>query len=125
MEVMPATPYYITQTDELTKSLLDIHTGNVLIADPDLELLRPEELAEKLGDSETGKVTRVDGAPLEAGIPDYLVVPLKLDQKTIEGLDHAYLADFGECNLQSSHHFQDSSELTQYSLYSVLDFEPS
>ena len=78
--------------------------GNVLFRLPDLEQLS-SELMQKFGTPQTGEVSRKDGAPLQTGLPSYLVEPLEYDVKNNEHVDEVQLVDFGECKYRSSRLF--------------------
>ena len=67
--------------------------GNILFRNPALDSLPPDEFGQPI----IGKVTRRDGRPLEKGIPNYLVDPLRLGAQYFHGLCEVQLIDFGEC----------------------------
>ncbi|KAF2795404.1 kinase-like protein [Melanomma pulvis-pyrius CBS 109.77] len=69
----------------------DINANNILFRLPD-------DFELDLDDVKKGEVSRKDGAPLEKGIPRYLVEPIKMewefDHDDLEELDHIQLIDF-------------------------------
>ena len=71
--------------------------GNVLFRLSDLERSSSQRAIEEFGAPQRGKVSRKDGAPLEKGLPEYLVEPVEYEAKTSEFLDEVQLVDFGEC----------------------------
>lgn len=71
--------------------------GNVLFRLPDLVCSSSQRAIEEFGTPQRGKVSRKDGAPLEKGLPEYLVVPVEYEAKTSELLNEVQLSDFGEC----------------------------
>lgn len=75
----------------------DIHMGNVLFRLPGLEPSSPQRAIEEFGIPQRGKVSRKDGAPLEKGLPEYLVEPVEYEAKDSKFLDEVQLVDFGEC----------------------------
>lgn len=77
--------------------LPDLHTGNLAFIIPEMKQLPEEELCKELGQPRTGLVSRLDGKPLEPGMPEYLVWPARLplydpqlEEKPLK------LIDFGE-----------------------------
>ncbi|KXX74834.1 Protein kinase dsk1 [Madurella mycetomatis] len=73
----------------------DIHMGNVLFRLPEHE--ESLELVMKdLGPPQIGKVQRRDGAPLEPGVPEYLVEPADYNVKVQDRFTDVELIDFGE-----------------------------
>ena len=52
---------------------------------------------EEFGTPQRGTVSRKDGAPLEKGLPEYLVEPVEYEAKNSKFLDEVQLVDFGEC----------------------------
>jgi hypothetical protein len=81
--------------------LLDIHMGNVLFRLPELEVSSPERIIEDLGPPQVGKVMRRDGAPLEPGVPEYLVEPAEYSAKSHHHFREVQLIDFGECTFRN------------------------
>ncbi|KAI0107101.1 kinase-like domain-containing protein [Nemania sp. FL0031] len=77
----------------------DIHTRNLALVIPGIDSLPEEEFLEKLGEPDTGKVTRIDGLPIESYVPPYLVMPTEFPEISIdEGLPfspNVKLIDFG------------------------------
>lgn len=67
-------------------SLLDLHAGNVAFTLPSIQALQEPEFLQQLVEVEMGPVWRIDGAPLESGMPRYLARPaeysLDLDAST-------------------------------------------
>ncbi|SPO01704.1 related to multidrug resistance protein [Cephalotrichum gorgonifer] len=74
----------------------DIHMGNALLYVPELEVLSPKRTIEYLGPPQVGKVERRDGAPLEPGVPEYLVEPVEYSTAIHPDLREIKLVDFGE-----------------------------
>lgn len=70
--------------------------GNILFRLPDSERSSCESVLQRFGIPEIGKVARKDGAPLERGLPEYLVAPVEFDRKDYEQLNEIQLIDFGE-----------------------------
>lgn len=71
--------------------------GNVLFRLPDLERSSSQRSIEEFGTPQRGKISRKDGAPLEKGLPEYLVEPVEYETKDSEFLNEVQLVDFGEC----------------------------
>lgn len=80
----------------LTDANLDLHTRNLTFAVPSVQELSEDELMEKLGEPETGAVTRVDGGPLEDNVPRYLMYPAYLGLARSITAPVVKLIDFGE-----------------------------
>ncbi|TFK65632.1 kinase-like protein [Pluteus cervinus] len=74
----------------------DIHPGNVLFKLPDLDHLSPDELVKHFGEPTTGEVSRKDGQPLGAGVPEYLVLPVDHCPEDTKDVGEVQLIDFGE-----------------------------
>ncbi|KAK4466343.1 kinase-like domain-containing protein [Cladorrhinum samala] len=74
----------------------DIHMGNILFRLPDFEAASLETIIQHLGPPEVGKIERLDGKPLEPGIPEYLVEPVDFDREMYPRLGEINLVDFGE-----------------------------
>ncbi len=70
--------------------------GNVVFRFAESKIPSSRRFIKKLGKPRTGKVWRRDGAPLEKGLPQYLVEPVEYD---IDGmfLSQVQLIDFGQC----------------------------
>ena len=66
--------------------------GNVLF-----RLSDSERAIEEFGAPRIEKVSRKDGAPLEKGLPEYLVERVEYEAKNSECLNEIRLVDFGEC----------------------------
>ncbi|KAF1948634.1 kinase-like protein [Byssothecium circinans] len=73
----------------------DIHMGNILFRLSETERSFPEQI-EALGAPQIGCVSRKDGAPLNKGMPNYLVEPIEYDAKKRVHIDEIQLVDFGE-----------------------------
>lgn len=71
--------------------------GNVLFRLSDLEQSSSQRAIEEFGTPQIGKVSRKDGAPLEKGLPEYLVEPVEYNAKINNSLNEVQLVDFGEC----------------------------
>lgn len=71
--------------------------GNVLFRLSDLNPSSSPPAIEQYGTPQRGKVSRKDGAPLEKGLPEYLVEPVEYAAKNTPFLDEVQLVDFGEC----------------------------
>lgn len=78
-------------------SLLDIHLGKVLFRLPDLELLSPQRAIEEFGTPQRVMILRKDGALVEKGLPEYLVMPVEYNDEDSEFLNEVQLIDFGDC----------------------------
>ncbi|KAF2449339.1 kinase-like protein [Karstenula rhodostoma CBS 690.94] len=74
----------------------DLHTRNLAFTIPSVQVLREEELYEKLGKPKTAYVQRVDRKPLEPGIPRYLVEPSSYSRINSFPLDRVKIVDFGQ-----------------------------
>lgn len=85
----------------LPNTQIDIHAGNVLFRVLELEALSPEDVIKELGPPGVGKISRRDGAPLEPGVPEYLVEPVEYRAEIQADLHEVQLVDFGECRLLS------------------------
>lgn len=72
----------------------DIYNGNVVFRLFDLKDSSPNDPLEELGTPLKGKVRRYDGAPIEKGLPAYLVDPAAY---RADFSDDIKLIDFGEC----------------------------
>lgn len=77
-------------------SLADIHMGNILFRLSESDKTT-SELSLIVGTPQIGKVSRQDGAPLESGLPAYLVEPFEYETNKMENRDEVQLVDFGEC----------------------------
>lgn len=75
--------------------ITDIHVGNVLFRLPESERSSCN-FSERFGSPLLGKVARKDGAPLEKGLPEYLVEPVEYDRENFAQLEQVQLVDFGE-----------------------------
>ncbi|KAL8914574.1 MAG: hypothetical protein Q9172_007050 [Xanthocarpia lactea] len=73
-----------------------IHTGNVLFRVPEIEHSSSQRFIEEFGTPLRGEVSRKDGAPLEKGLPEYLVEPFEYRAKHSKFLDDVKLVDFSE-----------------------------
>ncbi len=66
----------------------------------DLESSSSQSAIEELGTPLRGEVSRIDGAPLEKGLPEYLVEPVDYEARNGKmngkSLDEIQLVDFGE-----------------------------
>ena len=71
--------------------------GNVLFRLSDLEHSSSLRVIEQFGNPQRGEISRKDGAPLEEGLPEYLVEPVEYRAKNNAYLDEIQLVDFGEC----------------------------
>lgn len=71
--------------------------GNVLFRLSGSELSSSQRTIEEFGTPQRGTVSRKDGAPLEKGLPEYLVEPVEYEAKNSKFLDEVQLVDFGEC----------------------------
>ncbi|KAI1129347.1 kinase-like domain-containing protein [Nemania abortiva] len=84
----------------------DLHEGNILLDFPkSIDSLPADELYEKYGHPELEKIERLDGQPLDVGVPTHGVIPIWLGSACEEvGLDDAriLLTDFGESFLPST-----------------------
>lgn len=63
----------------------------------DLNPSSSQRAIEELGTPQRGKVLRKEGAPLEKGLPEYLVEPVEYAAKNRRFLDEVQLVDLGEC----------------------------
>lgn len=61
-----------------------------------MQALREEEFLQKLGQPETGKVTRKDGQPLAPGVPRYLVRPTSYPIDVKSSFRSIKIVDFGQ-----------------------------
>ena len=71
--------------------------GNVLFRLSGLERSSSLHAIEELGTPQRGQISRKDGAPLEKGLPEYLVEAVEYSAKNNAYLDEIQLVDFGEC----------------------------
>lgn len=71
--------------------------GNILLRLSDLEPSSSQRAIEEFGTPQRGKVSRKDGAPLEKGLPEYLVELVEYEARNLKILDEVQLVDFGEC----------------------------
>ncbi|KAF2083216.1 kinase-like protein [Saccharata proteae CBS 121410] len=74
----------------------DIHTGNLVFTLLNLDDLIEEEFFARFTYPATGSITRKDGAPLNKGMPEYLVWPMRFRAKDINTAASVKLVDFGE-----------------------------
>ncbi|KAI1080595.1 kinase-like domain-containing protein [Whalleya microplaca] len=84
----------------------DLHEGNILLGIPkSLDSLPPDKLYEKYSYPELEKIERLDGQPLDVGVPTHVVVPIWLGSACEDvSLDESgiFLTDFGESFLSST-----------------------
>lgn len=71
--------------------------GNVLFRLSDLGPSSSQRAIEEFGTPQRGEVSRIDGGPLEKGLPEYLVDSVEYKAKDSEHLNEVQLVDFGEC----------------------------
>ena len=71
--------------------------SNVLFRLADSESSSSRRAIEEFGAPHIGKISRKDGAPLEKGLPRYLVEPIAFEAKDSAYLDEIRVVDFGEC----------------------------
>lgn len=64
-----------TQSVVILTLLTDLHTRNLALVVSDLDSLSGEDFVAKLGQPETGPVTRSDGGPLGNDVPTEMVYP--------------------------------------------------
>lgn len=84
--------------------------GNILFRDTKIDDLSPERIKE-LGAAHIGDVSRGDGAPLDNGMPNYLVEPMEYHELAQGSRGHVgeiQLVDFGECKCCSNRSFSTS-----------------
>ncbi|KAH6612603.1 serine protein kinase [Boeremia exigua] len=75
----------------------DLHTRNVAFTIPSVQELREQEFLQKLGDPNTSPIRRVDGAPLEPSMPQYLVMPTDYPHDCESAFGPVKIIDFGQC----------------------------
>lgn len=77
--------------------LVDLHTRNLAIVVPDLDILYEDDFISRLGKPETGTVTRLEGGPLAHNIPAQIVRPASYRRKDLMLSDLSIkIIDFGE-----------------------------
>ncbi|KAE9994351.1 hypothetical protein EG327_011453 [Venturia inaequalis] len=74
----------------------DLHTRNLAFTIPSIHSLSEDEFLQTLGNPETGLLRRVDGKPLEPGLPEYLVRPTSFPVDLSTSLHPIKIVDFGE-----------------------------
>lgn len=86
----------------------DLHIGNVLLRLPaDFDQFSIEQLYEKYGSPASEPVVRLDGQPLQPGIPSNVVPPIWLGKASEEftpSESKVLLSDFGEAYRPSTEH---------------------
>ncbi|KPM42257.1 hypothetical protein AK830_g4292 [Neonectria ditissima] len=79
----------------------DLHTRNIAFALPLLDSAGEDELSRILGKPELGQVRRVNGEPLESGVPKYLVRPSSYPSSVLSLPDSVKIVDYGESFLDT------------------------
>ena len=81
---------------------LDLHIGNILLKTSDLNDLTIDELYQRFQKPAELPIKRIDGAPLDAGVPSHLVVPLwsAIDCEKIINAE-VTITDFSEAYVKS------------------------
>ncbi|KZF20039.1 CMGC/SRPK protein kinase [Xylona heveae TC161] len=78
----------------------DIHLGNILIQFPEaIDRFSTSDLYERFGEPEPEAVVRIDGKPLQSGVPVHVFIPAWFgvrSDKIVLGEEKIILSDFGE-----------------------------
>lgn len=83
-----------------SNAVVDISGGNIAFSCSNLSNAAEKDLFEVLGLPETEELVRLDGKPLETGLPKYLVKPAGWDEWIDEDEEDLRILDFGEGFLQ-------------------------